>query len=137
MYIQLQRYYSQLSASAMSSISPDFRVEDLPPTAYYIPDFLSQEREEQIMRQIYRTPTVRWTQLRNRRLINFGGVPHPRGMIAEPLPSWLQVWVFRSSEEKLLTIRVQAFWRLVGMNSPKLLNGSISLLVPFFLDRTI
>ena len=77
----------------MSSISPDFRVEDLPNTAYYIPDFLSQEREEQIMREIYRTPSVRWTQLRNRRLINFGGVPHPRGMIAEPLPSWLQAIV--------------------------------------------
>lgn len=74
----------------MNFISPDFRVEDLPPTAYYIPDFFSHEREELIMRQIYKTPMIRWTQLKNRRLINFGGVPHTRGMIAEPLPSWLQ-----------------------------------------------
>lgn len=86
-------YHSQLSASTMNSISPEFRVEDLPPTAYYIPDFLSQEREELIMRQIHRTPMVRWTQLKNRRLINFGGLPHRRGMIPEPLPSWLQAIV--------------------------------------------
>ena len=75
----------------MNSISPDLRLEDLPSSAYYVPDFLSREREDLLIREIYKTPKVRWTQLRNRRLINFGGVPHPKGMIAEPLPTWLQV----------------------------------------------
>ena len=77
----------------MNSTSPDLLLEELPSSAYYIPDFLSREREDLILREIYRTPKVCWTQLRNRRLINFGGVPHPKGMIAEPLPTWLQAIV--------------------------------------------
>ena len=40
----------------------------------------------------------RWTQLANRRLQNWGGVPHPKGMLAEPLPSWLSPLVSRVAE---------------------------------------
>ena len=43
--------------------------------------------------QISRTPTPRWTQLANRRLQNWGGVPHPKGMIAEKMPDWLKTYV--------------------------------------------
>ncbi len=67
-----------------------FRLRDIPGTAFYIPNFLTAERETYLLGQIDRTPKVRWTQLKNRRLMNLGGVPHPKGMIAEPLPTWLQ-----------------------------------------------
>ena len=45
------------------------------------------------MSQISRTPKPKWTQLLNRRLINYGGVPHPNGMLAEEIPEWLQVYM--------------------------------------------
>merc|ERR1711892_178106 len=34
-------------------------------------------------------------QLANRRLQNWGGVPHPKGMIAEKMPGWLEDYVGR------------------------------------------
>lgn len=32
-------------------------------------------------------PLPKWTQLTRRRLQNWGGTPHPRGMIVEEIPS--------------------------------------------------
>lgn len=54
------------------------RIENVPATAFYIPDFVSAEREKLLLSQICRTPKVRWTQLTHRRLMNLGGVPHPK-----------------------------------------------------------
>ncbi len=48
-----------------------------------------------LISQIEKTPKPRWTQLSNRRLINIGGVPHKKGMIAETIPDYLQFWVDR------------------------------------------
>ncbi|XP_030383879.1 alpha-ketoglutarate-dependent dioxygenase alkB homolog 6 [Scaptodrosophila lebanonensis] len=71
----------------------DFEVRKCPPTAMYIPNFITSEEEQRILSHIERTPKPRWTQLLNRRLINYGGVPHPNGMIAEEIPEWLQSYV--------------------------------------------
>lgn len=43
-----------------------------------------------ILAQVDNTPKPKWTQLSNRRVINYGGVPHPNGMIVEDLPKWLK-----------------------------------------------
>lgn len=43
-----------------------------------------------IISQVDNTPKPKWTQLSNRRVINYGGVPHPNGMIAEEIPKWLK-----------------------------------------------
>lgn len=43
-----------------------------------------------ILAHVDNTPKPKWTQLSNRRVINYGGVPHPNGMIAEDLPKWLK-----------------------------------------------
>jgi len=59
----------------------------------YIPNFITSEEEQRILSHIERTPKPRWTQLLNRRLVNYGGVPHPNGMIAEEIPEWLQSYV--------------------------------------------
>lgn len=61
-----------------------------PSTCYYISSFLSQKDEELIISQVDNTPKPKWTQLSNRRVINYGGVPHPNGMIAEDIPKWLK-----------------------------------------------
>lgn len=58
-------------------------------TVYYIPDFISTEEEEILLKNIYESPKPKWTQLKNRRLQNWGGVPQPKGMIAEAIPIWL------------------------------------------------
>lgn len=29
----------------------------------------------------------------NRRLLNYGGIPHPKGMISEEIPEWLQIYI--------------------------------------------
>ncbi|XP_028920158.1 alpha-ketoglutarate-dependent dioxygenase alkB homolog 6 isoform X2 [Ornithorhynchus anatinus] len=67
-----------------------FRVEQAPPAIYYIPDFVSEEEEEYLLRQVYNAPKPKWTQLSGRKLQNWGGLPHPRGMVPERLPAWLR-----------------------------------------------
>lgn len=56
---------------------------------------------------MYAAPKPKWTQLSHRRLQNWGGIPHKRGMIAESLPSWLDG----------LTGRVNAL-RMMGGRAP-------------------
>ncbi|EDW63936.1 alpha-ketoglutarate-dependent dioxygenase alkB homolog 6 isoform X1 [Drosophila virilis] len=71
----------------------DFEVRKCPSTVMYIPNFITSDQEQSILSHIERTPKPRWTQLLNRRLVNYGGVPHPNGMIAEEIPEWLQSYV--------------------------------------------
>ena len=69
----------------------DYKVSGAPASVFYIPDFISATEERNLLDQISKTPNPRWTQLANRRLQNWGGVPHPKGMIAETMPVWLKV----------------------------------------------
>jgi len=70
-----------------------YKLQEAPSTAYYIPDFITKSDEEYLVEQISKTPAPKWTQLKNRRLQNWGGVPHPNGMIAENIPDWLNKFV--------------------------------------------
>ncbi|XP_052890457.1 alpha-ketoglutarate-dependent dioxygenase alkB homolog 6 [Anopheles moucheti] len=76
----------------------NFVVQNCPPSIYYVPEFITKEEECSIMQAIAKTPKPRWTQLSNRRLINYGGVPHPKGMIAEDIPAWLNHYVDRINQ---------------------------------------
>ncbi|KAF1919164.1 hypothetical protein BDU57DRAFT_468921 [Ampelomyces quisqualis] len=64
-----------------------FRIVDLPPEFYYIPNFISLEEEASILQKI---PSQRWTQLTHRRL-----QAHPstlttnNTLLASPLPIYL------------------------------------------------
>ncbi len=69
----------------------EFRVAELPGTVFYIPDVVSVSEESLLLDRISKTPKTKWTQLRNRRLQNWGGMPHPKGMIPEQMPDWLEV----------------------------------------------
>nr|XP_020024284.1 alpha-ketoglutarate-dependent dioxygenase alkB homolog 6 isoform X1 [Castor canadensis] len=75
-----------------------FRVEQAPPVIYYVPDFISKEEEEYLLRQVFNAPKPKWTQLSGRKLQNWGGLPHPRGMVPERLPPWLQRYVDKVSD---------------------------------------
>ncbi|MEE6490500.1 hypothetical protein FKM82_015895 [Ascaphus truei] len=69
-----------------------FLVQQAPRAAYYIPDYITESEEEYLLRQVYNAPKPKWTQLSGRKLQNWGGFPHPRGMVQEKLPAWLQTY---------------------------------------------
>ncbi|XP_062996393.1 alpha-ketoglutarate-dependent dioxygenase alkB homolog 6 [Elgaria multicarinata webbii] len=74
-----------------------FRVVQSPPAAYYIPDFITEAEEAYLLQQVYGAPKPKWTQLSGRRLQNWGGLPHAKGMVLEKLPSWLQAYADKVS----------------------------------------
>ncbi|XP_024896382.1 alpha-ketoglutarate-dependent dioxygenase alkB homolog 6 isoform X3 [Pteropus alecto] len=55
-----------------------FRVEQAPPVIYYVPDFISKEEEEYLLRQVFNAPKPKWTQLSGRKLQNWALVPTPQ-----------------------------------------------------------
>uniref|UniRef100_A0A8C4N9A9 AlkB homolog 6 n=1 Tax=Eptatretus burgeri TaxID=7764 RepID=A0A8C4N9A9_EPTBU len=68
------------------------RLDNVPPTAYYWPDFIDEKEENYLLKKVYSAPKPKWTQLLGRRLQNWGGLPHPRGMVVEVLPPWLATY---------------------------------------------
>eukprot|EP00062_Callorhinchus_milii_P028140 gi/632992335/ref/XP_007885042.1/ PREDICTED: alpha-ketoglutarate-dependent dioxygenase alkB homolog 6 [Callorhinchus milii] len=74
-----------------------YRLHQAPRTAYYIPDFISVSEESYLLQQVYKAPKPKWTQLSGRRLQNWGGMPHPRGMLVEKLPCWLDTYAHKVS----------------------------------------
>eukprot|EP00959_Pyramimonas_sp_CCMP1952_P218705 4573492-Pyramimonas_sp.AAC.1 len=64
-----------------------FRVSDLD-TIYYVPDYVSAVQQTSFQDQVLGART-KWTQLKHRRLQNWGGKVLAKGMIPEPLPDWI------------------------------------------------
>lgn len=58
-----------------------------------MPNFIADWEEKYLLSQIQRAPKTKWTQLLNRRVINYGGIPHFKGMIATEMPIWLQSFI--------------------------------------------
>ena len=56
----------------------DFRIEALPETLHCIPDFVSENEEQLILKKVYEAPKIKWTHLLNRRLQNWGGLPQEK-----------------------------------------------------------
>ncbi|CAG0922114.1 unnamed protein product [Notodromas monacha] len=67
----------------------EFRVKEAPATAFYFPNYLTQDEHDALLQNVYDSPKPRWKQMSNRRLQNWGGYPHPKGMVSEDLPKWL------------------------------------------------
>ncbi|XP_051551491.1 alpha-ketoglutarate-dependent dioxygenase alkB homolog 6-like [Myxocyprinus asiaticus] len=76
-----------------------YNVKEAPSAVYYIPNFITETEEEHLLQQVYRAPKPKWTQLSGRRLQKWflisvfnisGGLPNPKGMLAEKLPEWLK-----------------------------------------------
>lgn len=70
-----------------------FMLKTVPSTCFYVPSFITESEEKLLIHNIEKTSAYRWTQLKNRRLINYGGVPTQKGMIAEEIPGYLQAYL--------------------------------------------
>ncbi|KAG8552729.1 hypothetical protein GDO81_003020 [Engystomops pustulosus] len=80
-----------------AAVLENFLIDKAPRAAYYIPEYITAAEEEYLLRQVYNAPKPKWTQLSGRKLQNWGGLPHPRGMVSEKLPTWLQIYTDRIS----------------------------------------
>ncbi|KAL6311185.1 hypothetical protein AAG906_025774 [Vitis piasezkii] len=69
------------------------------PTLFYIPDFITDYQQTQLLNNIYQAPVSKWKSLKNRRLQNWGGVVHEKGLLAQDLPTWLTRITERIFEE--------------------------------------
>nr|XP_058954946.1 alpha-ketoglutarate-dependent dioxygenase alkB homolog 6-like isoform X2 [Pocillopora verrucosa] len=74
----------------MGEVITSSNVVKAPPRAFYIPNFISEEEEKFLLDQVNGAPKPKWTKLSGRRLQNWGGLPHPKGMVLEKLPRWLE-----------------------------------------------
>lgn len=73
----------------------DHKIIKCPDSCYYIPNFITEEEEKNLLKNIYDAPKPKWTQLKNRRLQNWGGLPQPKGMIVEEMPNWLNEYCIK------------------------------------------
>ncbi|KAI0128627.1 Alkbh6 protein [Xylariales sp. AK1849] len=65
------------------------RIRSLPPTAYYISDFISEDEERHFLDKIAAAPKPRWKQLTHRRLQTWPSDLVNSRLVAGPLPDWL------------------------------------------------
>lgn len=65
------------------------RIAGLPPAAYYISDFITQDEEEAILEKITSAPKPRWKQLTHRRLQTWPSDLVNNKLMDAPLPAWL------------------------------------------------
>ncbi|CAH1441476.1 unnamed protein product [Lactuca virosa] len=72
------------------------------PTLYYIPDFISDSDQKLLLNQIYTAPVSKWKSLKNRRLQNWGGIVHEKGLLPQDLPPWLTKITEKIKEELCL-----------------------------------
>ncbi|KAG6403452.1 hypothetical protein SASPL_135674 [Salvia splendens] len=72
------------------------------PTVMYIPEYISPAEEDLLLINIDQAPLSKWKILKNRRLQNWGGVVHEKGLLAQQLPSWLKAVTNRIYEESKL-----------------------------------
>ena len=47
-----------------------FRIQDLPSTGYYLPNFIAKDEEDAILAELRRMPQSKWTVLSHRRLLS-------------------------------------------------------------------
>ncbi|KAH9733730.1 Fe2OG dioxygenase domain-containing protein [Citrus sinensis] len=75
-----------------------FTVGNLP-TLIYVADFITNIEETQLLNNIYGAPPSKWKSLKNRRLQNWGGVVHEKGLLPQDLPPWLTMITRRIYEK--------------------------------------
>ncbi|XP_018012674.1 alpha-ketoglutarate-dependent dioxygenase alkB homolog 6-like, partial [Hyalella azteca] len=85
-----------------------YEVTQAPKAVYYLSNFLTQDEESKLWQGVYAAPKPKWTVLSHRRLQNWGGKPHEKGMVPEHMPQWLQ---------ELVTTRVSGLGIFGGMDA--------------------
>lgn len=71
-----------------SSLAVPFEPPELP-GVFYQDEFITPSAEAALLHGLHSHPHA-WKQLNNRSLQNWGGLPHIKGMLATPLPAFLQ-----------------------------------------------
>ncbi|KAB5570084.1 hypothetical protein GE09DRAFT_1270934, partial [Coniochaeta sp. 2T2.1] len=66
------------------------KVQNLPLSAFYIPNFISEDEEEVILDKIANAPKPRWKQLTHRRLQTWPSDLVKNTLMDAPLPQWLE-----------------------------------------------
>ncbi|KAK8963865.1 hypothetical protein KSP40_PGU007715 [Platanthera guangdongensis] len=79
----------------------DYVVGSLP-TLVYIPNFITEAEQFELLHHIYEVSAARWKNLKNRRLQNWGGVVHEKGLLPQELPPWLIKITQRIYDQTLL-----------------------------------
>lgn len=75
-----------LSPSPRSGISKQ-RWRQAPPIVHYIPEWISAEREAELIGAVLGAPKPKWEQLAGRRLQNWGGIVGKKGsLIKDTIP---------------------------------------------------
>ncbi|KAK5664191.1 hypothetical protein OQA88_407 [Cercophora sp. LCS_1] len=94
------------------------RITALPPAAYYIANFISEEEEEAILRKapkIETAPKARWRQLTHRRLQTWPSDLIKNALVdSQPLPDWLEQPVV----ERMLSIPLSESESNIFSSSP-------------------
>ncbi|KAK3808297.1 MAG: hypothetical protein J3Q66DRAFT_373867 [Benniella sp.] len=85
----------------MASLITSGRVISAPASVYYLPDYITREEEQILVDKVLTAPRPKWVHLKNRRLQNWGGIVNEKGMIAEPLPTWLSDLFPRFQESRV------------------------------------
>lgn len=67
---------------------------------FYLNEYLTKDEEKELIKQIEEYEG-KWISLNNRKLKNFGGIPHPDGTLKEPLPDYLQNLCNRLDKENI------------------------------------
>ena len=68
-----------------------FKLEKAPGTVFCIPNFVTEQEEENTLRNIHKAPKPKWTNLLNRRLQNWGGLPKPK--VHKVAHKYIKVWI--------------------------------------------
>ncbi|KAG6007097.1 hypothetical protein E4U21_006359 [Claviceps maximensis] len=79
-----------IDASSLPSNLGQARIQGLPSTAYYIPNFISLEEERLVLDRIAAAPKPRWKQLTHRRLQTWPSDLVQDRLLDAPLPAWLE-----------------------------------------------
>ena len=69
-----------LISESFASRYSAYKLPDIPDSMYYIPNYLTHDEATFLRDSVYKVPLSRWTVLSNRRLQNWGGLPHPKGI---------------------------------------------------------
>ncbi|KAJ4721803.1 alpha-ketoglutarate-dependent dioxygenase alkB-like 6-like [Melia azedarach] len=69
------------------------------PTLMYVPDFITNTEETELLNNIYGAPLSKWKSLKSRRLQNWGGIVHEKGLLPQDLPPWLTKITQRINEK--------------------------------------
>ena len=69
-----------------------YAIREVPPAAFYVPNFISEEEQRSILTELHQIPRNKWTMLSHRRLLSLPSTltgQNKNTLLAAPLPKFL------------------------------------------------